>query len=130
MQKKDRNEKKLLALESWRILSDEWESGNLTQPEFCQLKNIKVKTFIKWRQKVLRAKETTEKMEQQTEKKTPKHFLPAHVISQSTQHNLTRHKLIPSVIMKLPNGLNVEIMADTKKVFLKDLFELLGVTVC
>ena len=97
MQKKDRDEKKRLTLESWRILSDEWESGTLTQPEFCESKNIKLKTFVKWRQKVLREKETTGKKEDKTAAKSLKYFLPAHVISQSTQH-----PIMSSIVVKLP----------------------------
>jgi len=126
MQKKDRDEKKRLALESWRILSDEWESGNLTQPAFCESKNIKLKTFLKWRQKVLRVKEATKK----TAERTPEDFLAAHVISPSTQHQATPSSMVPSVIVKLPNGISLQVASNTDKAFLKTVFELLGVTSC
>lgn len=43
--------------DEWQALSDEWEAGNLTQSAFCESKNIKLKTFINWRQKVLREKD-------------------------------------------------------------------------
>ena len=114
MQKKVRNEKKQLALESWRILSDEWESGNLTQPEFCQLKNIKLKTFLKWRQKVQQEKDIKQKQ-----------FLPAH-ISVATINQAA----IQSIVLKLPNGISLQIASNTDKAFLKTMFELLGVTSC
>ena len=114
MQKKDRNEKKQLALESWRILSDEWESGNLTQPEFCQLKNIKLKTFLKWRQKVQQEKDIKQKQ-----------FLPAH-ISVPTINQAA----IQSIVLKLPNGISLQVASNTDKAFLKTVFELLGVTSC
>ena len=126
MQKKDRDEKKRLALESWRILSDEWESGNLTQPAFCESKNIKLKTFLKWRQKVLQVKEMAEKIVE----KTPEDFLPAQVISQSTQPQARSTSIVPSVIVKLPNGISLHIMPNTEKAFLKNMFELLGVSGC
>ena len=126
MQKKVRNEKKRLALESWRILSDEWESGNLTQPAFCESKNIKLKTFLKWRQKVLQVKEMAEKIVE----KTPEDFLPAQVISQSTQPQARSTSIVPSVIVKLPNGISLQVASNTDKAFLKTVFELLGVTSC
>ena len=126
MQKKVRNEKKRLALESWRILSDEWESGNLTQPAFCESKNIKLKTFLKWRQKVLQVKEMAEKIVE----KTPEDFLPAQVISQSTQPQARSTSIVSSVIVKLPNGISLQIASNTDKAFLKTVFELLGVTSC
>ena len=126
MQKKVRNEKKRLALESWRILSDEWESGNLTQPAFCESKNIKLKTFLKWRQKVLQVKEMAEKIVE----KTPEDFLPAQVISQSTQPQARSTSMVPSVIVKLPNGISLQVASNTDKAFLKAVFELLGVTSC
>ena len=125
MQKKNRDEKKRLALESWRILSDEWELGNLTQPAFCESKNIKLKTFIKWRQKVLREKEMTKKRLDKTAAKSSKHFLPAHVISQSTQH-----PIISSIIVKLPNGISLQIMPGIEKSFIKNLFDILGIATC
>ena len=126
MQKKVRNEKKRLALESWRILSDEWESGNLTQPAFCESKNIKLKTFLKWRQKVLQVKEMAEKIVE----KTPEDFLPAQAISQSTQPQARSTSIVSSVIVKLPNGISLQIASNTDKAFLKTVFELLGVTSC
>ena len=126
MQKKDLNEKKRLALESWRVLSEEWEAGNLTQPKFCELKKIKLKTFIKWRQKVLRVKETAEK----NVEKTPEDFLPAHVASQSTQTQAAQYPVIASVIVKLPNGVNLQLTRNIDKSFMKNLFELLGIAAC
>ena len=114
MQKKDQNEKKRLALESWRALSDEWESGNLTQAEFCQLKEIKLKTFLKWRQKVLQEKDIKQKQ-----------FLPAHIGVPSINQ-----AAIQSIVLKLPNGISLQIASNTDKTFLKTMFELLGVTSC
>ena len=114
MSKKEVSEKKQSKLEFWRTLSDEWESGNLTQPKFCQLKNIKLKTFLKWRQKVLREKDIKQKQ-----------FLPAHISLPSVNQIA-----VQSVMLKLPNGISLQISSNTDEAFLKTMFELLGIASC
>ncbi len=54
-----------------------------------------------------------------------KQFLPAH-ISVPTINQAA----IQSIVLKLPNGISLQVASNTDKAFLKAVFELLGVTSC
>ncbi|MBU2524189.1 hypothetical protein KKG71_03270 [Patescibacteria group bacterium] len=116
MRKIDRNKFKPLTSSEWQALSDEWEHSELTQLKFCKLKNLPLKTFTNQRQKVLQEK-----------KKAQNQFLPAHINFKAKAVELPATQ---SVVLKLPNGICLQIALNTDKAWLRNVFELLGITPC
>lgn len=108
------NQKKPVRLTKadWEKLSSEWKAGKLNQPEFCKLKGIKLSTFVYWRQKL-------------SQEKKQKQFLPVR----ANPLPIKQHER-EAVMLKLPNGISLQIASNTDKTFLKTLFELLGITSC
>lgn len=103
----------------WRNLSDEWERSHLTQRAFCELKNIRVKSFVKWRHKVRQDKAPKEIQNDQPR------FLPAQI-------NLSGDDPAPyqGALLKLANGASLQISPNIDQLFLTRLFRLLGVLAC
>ena len=114
MQKSTQNKLKRLSQAKRQELSAEWEASELTQVEFCKLKGINLNTFVYWRSTV-----------RQRANKTPRNFLPATITAP-----IIKHQPSSGVMLRLPNGISLQITPHTDKMFLQDVFELLGVTSC
>ena len=114
MQKIVQTKLKRLSQGERQELSAEWEASNLNQAEFCRQKGINLNTFVYWRSMV-----------RQKPNKTQKDFLPATITAP-----IIKHQPSSGVMLRLPNGISLQITPHTDKMFLQDVFELLGVTSC
>jgi hypothetical protein len=118
-------ETKRLSKSEWHKLSNEWETSVLTQPEFCKQKGIKLTTFVYWRSKLSPSNKVPKV------NKAKANFLPANiqaaVIKQPTSQAVNAAH---GIMLRLPNGMNLQITPNTKKRLLIDVFELLGLTSC
>jgi membrane protease subunit (stomatin/prohibitin family) len=115
MQKISQNKIKRLSQAKRQELSAEWEASNLNQAEFCKQKGINLNSFVYWRSTV-----------RQKDLKVQTSFLPAAITAP-----MTKQQQPPSgVMLRLPNGISLQISANTDKAFLQAVFNLLGVTAC
>ncbi len=115
MQKISQNKLKRLSQAERQALSAEWEVSGLTQTEFCKQKGISFNSFAYWRSTV-----------RQKDLQVQTSFLPAAITAP-----ITKQQQPPSgVMLRLPNGVSLQISANTDKAFLQTVFNLLGVTAC
>lgn len=114
MQKISQNKLKRLSQAGRQALSAEWEVSNLNQAEFCKQKGINLNTFVSWRSTV-----------RQKDLQAQTSFLPVAITAP-----ITKQQPPAGVMLRLPNGISLQISANTDKVFLQTVFNLLGVTAC
>ena len=114
MQKISQNKLKRLSQAERQELSAEWEVSGLTQTEFCKQKGISFNSFAYWRNTVL-----------PKESKAQASFLPVAITAP-----ITKQQPPTGVMLRLPNGISLQISVNTDKAFLQTVFNLLGVTAC
>lgn len=114
METKYQQSPRRLTKEDWKDLSEEWEASDINQAEFCKRKGVKLSAFVYWRQRV------SQKIQRSKTK-----FLPAMIKGSSEKQCIDE-----GVILKLPNGMSLQMRSGVNKDFLKSIFELLGISAC
>ena len=100
----------------WLKICEEWERSQLSQPKFCELKNIAYTTFSYWRTKFI-AKHKLKSTKVNTN--TPKSFVEIKTEPVSTSNN--------DIKIRFPNGIVMMLGKHFERQQVKYLFELLGV---
>ena len=95
----------------WQRQFEQWQTSNLTQPEFCKRNDLNYTTFSYWRSRL---------------STTNKKFKPSNI--QTVTLPAKMNAITPSIRLRLSNGTLIEIPTTVDVQTLKQIFHCLGLT--
>lgn len=101
--------RKILSAEEWKSILSDWQASGLNQVDYCRNKNLKVKTFSNWKNKLVDKKNIAPKkvIKAKTNSKTVPNKAAVSKPSQSQSDGL--------LIATLPNGVDIRFTCDNEQ---------------
>lgn len=108
--------------DEWLKLCEAWESSQLSQPKFCELKNIAYTAFSYWRTKFIAKHKLQSKRISTPSSVPPTSFVEVKAEPVGTSNS--------DIKIRFPNGIVMMLGKHVERQQVKYLFELLGVARC